>query len=155
MKRLALGILAVTLAACGGAGYGAAPAAAPRPAVTPDAQLFALDKGFMFPLTNGSRITIENGWIEPRFDGMAPQKSIDLDVVVGSDTGADASEVTISYEMLEMAHGLQRVTAVPAGAGHHRARIGMGMYGTWKISVRVVLAGATSTAVLLLAGTGL
>jgi hypothetical protein len=109
----------------------------------------------MFPLTNGSRITIENGWIEPRFAGMAPQKSVDLDVLVGSDTGADASEVTVSYEMLEMAHGVQTIQAVAAGGGHHRAHIGMGMYGTWRISVRVLLGGVPSTAVLLLSGTGL
>lgn len=155
MRRLALAMLAVGLVACGGAASTAAAPLAPRATATADAQLFALEKGFMFPLANGSRIPIENGWIEPHFGGMAPQKSVDLDVVVGSDAGADASEVTVSYEMLEMAHGVQTVHAVAAGGGHHRAHIGMGMYGTWRITVRVVLAGVPSTSVFVLSGTGL
>jgi hypothetical protein len=154
VRRLALGLVAVALVACGGVTTPAA-RVAPRATSTPDAQLFAFEKGFMFPLANGSRITIENGWIEPHFNAMSPHKSVDLDVVVGSDTGADASEVTVSYEMLEMAHGVQTVHALPAGGRHHRAHIGMGMYGTWRISVRVVLDGVPSIAVLVLSGTGL
>jgi hypothetical protein len=154
MRRVALGLLVVSLVACGGAASGAT-RVAPRASATPDAQLFAFNKGFMFPLSDGSRIPIENGWIEPHFGGLKPQKSIDLDVVVGSDTGVDASDVTVSYEMLEMAHGVQTIQAVAGGSGHHRARIGLGMYGTWRISVRVTLAGATSTTVLILSGTGL
>lgn len=155
MTRLALSLLAAALVACGGAGPSSAVRAAPRASSTPDAQLFALDKGFMFPLANGSRIRVENGWIEPHFNALAPQKSVDLDVVVASDTGAEASEVTVSYEMLEMAHGVQTVQALAAGSGHHRAHIGMGMYGTWRFSVHVVLEGVPSTAVLVLSGTGL
>lgn len=157
MRRLALAVVAAGLIACGPT---LAPKTQPlqaRAAPAAEAQLFSLDKGFMFPLANGSRVPIANGWIEPRFAQLTPQKSADLDVLVGADPGIDpeTADVTVSYEMLEMAHGAQTLRAEPAAGGHHLAHIPMGMYGTWRISVRVVLGGTTSIATLVLAGTGL
>lgn len=111
----------------------------------------------MFPLANGARVPIENGWIEPHFAQLTAHKSADLDVVIGGDPGIDptTADVTVSYEMLEMAHGVQTLHADHAAGGHHLAHIPMGMYGTWQIKVNVVLGGAASTTVLVLSGTGL
>lgn len=158
MRRVVLAGLAALVLACG------QPVAAARPAVGAPApvqartepQLFALDKGFTFPLRNGARVAIENGWIEPRFSPFPPGKDVDLDVaVIAASPAAGAAEVTVSYDMVEMGHGATTVHAGADGAGHHRAHVPMGMYGTWLITVKVVLDGVTSTAVLMLAGTGL
>lgn len=162
MRALALGLLAsLTLAACGSARAAvpaplpAAPAGAPaRANAAADAQLFRLDGGYTFPLKNGARIDIENGWIEPHFAELRSQRWADLDVVVGGAAAATA-DVYVSYEMVEMAHGVQTIHTDPAAGGHHLARIPMGMYGTWRIGVKVVMGGATSVATLILSGTGL
>lgn len=166
MRPLAIGLLvSLTLAACGSvktvvplaaapAARAAASPAAARAAPSTEAQLFRLDGGFTFPLKNGARLDIENGWIEPHFAQLAPGRSADLDVVVGGPAAAGA-DVLVSYEMVEMAHGLQTIHTDPTGGGHHLAHIPMGMYGTWRISIKVVGAGRSSVTDLLLSGTGL
>ncbi len=156
MIRIALVVLGAAIVACGPLPGTKVQPLAPRATSTPEAQLFRLDKGFMFPLTNGARVEVANGWIEPHFAQLTSQRYADLDVVVGGESIDPASaDVTVSYEMLEMAHGVQTLHADPAAGGHHLAHIPMGMYGTWRISVSVQLGGETSTAVLILSGTGL
>lgn len=157
MTRLLPALLGAALVACGPA---LGPATRPAPARAtsgPQAQLFTSDRGFTFPLANGARVPIVNGWIEPHFDTLASQKSADLDVVIGADEGADAAaaDVLVTYDMLEMAHGATTVHADRVSAGHHLAHLPMGMYGTWRIRVTVRMSGVTSETVLVLSGTGL
>ncbi len=158
MRRAVLAGFAALVVACGQPVVAADPAAGPPAPVQArtEPQLFAMDKDYMFPLRNGARVPIENGWIEPRFSPFPPAKSVDLDVVVGGpSTGPVTADVTVSYEMLEMAHGVTTVHAETNVAGHHQAHIAMGMYGTWRIKVNVILDGVPSTATLILAGAGL
>lgn len=156
MRRLALAAVVLVTVACGRSPQAAVPTTTDAPKEG-EAQLFEMDKGFMFPIVNGARIPIENGWIEPHISPFPPHRSADIDIVVGADGAADPAmaDVTMSYEMLEMAHGVTTVKADPQSAGHHLAHMGMGMYGTWRIKVQVVLDGVTSTSVFLLTGTGL
>jgi hypothetical protein len=156
VKLAALVTLALVAAACGSAPRTAVVSDAPTVS-SDDAQLFSMDKGYMFPITNGARLPIENGWIEPHISPFPPHRSADVDIVVVGDgkTDAAAADVTMSYEMLEMAHGATTVRAEPESGGHHLVHMAMGMYGTWQIKVRVVLDGVTSTSVLMLTGAGL
>jgi len=155
MRRLALAALSIGLAACGPTLAATAQPPHARATSAAEAQLFSLDKGFMFPLANGGRVPIENGWIEPHFSPFPPQRDADVDIVVGTDSGrASDADVTVSYEMLEMAHGATTVRGDPAAGGHHHVHMAMGMYGTWQMKVHVVLDGVTSTSVIVLSGAG-
>lgn len=157
MRLAALLTVALVAAACGSAPRASVASDAPAAASSDDAQLFSMDKGYMFPITNGARLPIENGWIEPHISPFPPHRAADVDIVVIADgkTDAAAADVTMSYEMIEMAHGATTVRAEPEAGGHHLVHMAMGMYGTWQIQVRVVLGGVTSTSVLMLTGAGL
>lgn len=152
---LALGLVSIGLVACGPTLARTTQPLPMRPAPAPEPQLLTLDKGFTFPLAKGSRIPIANGWIEPRVS--LRQRSADVDIVVAGAGGSPSpdADVTIGYDMLEMAHGVTTVKAEPATGGHHLAVMRMGMHGTWRIAVTVVLDGVASTVVLLLLEAGL
>lgn len=131
MRRGALAVLALAAAACGPQASATSGVAPPATAASAgEAQLFSMEKGSMFPIVNGARVPIENGWIEPHISPFPPRRSADVDIVVGAE-GTDASDadVTLSYEMLEMAHGATTVKPDAASGGHHLAHMAMGMYG--------------------------
>lgn len=164
--RILLGLVtlvALGLAACTSATSTAAPparlAAAPTTgAASNDAsasgpRLFALDGAFLTPVANGGRVAIANGWIEPHFSTFPPAAKSDLDIVVMSAaTRAPAqADVSVLYEMLDMAHGMLARHAVPGmRTGHHIATMDLSMRGTWRFQVKVRLEGVWSTAVLVL-----
>lgn len=115
--------------------------------------LFALEGGFLSPLRNGGRVAIANGWIEPHFSPFPPGRRSDLDIVVVSAmTGEPAqAQVSVTYEMLDMAHGALAQHALPGmSAGHHMAKLDLSMQGLWQFKVKVSLEGTTSITVLVL-----
>lgn len=155
MRRLLI-LGAIVLAACVGAAA-ALPQATPAP--TPAApeptnarlELFVMDGPIASRIANGARVRIANGWIEARLSGFPPGPLAKIDVLVisGATKAPATADVTVSYEMAEMDHGVDVQHARAAAGGHHAATLELWMVDVWRVTIRVVLEGVTSDVVLL------
>jgi len=158
MRRLVL--LGALLAACAGAAASlpkaTAPVAAPAapPAVSYAApELFLVNGPLAMHTENGARLPIANGWVEARLSNFPPGPIAELDVlVISKATNAPArADVTVSYDMAQMEHGLIEERAHPGAGGHHAAKLELWMLDAWRIKIQIVLEGVPSDIVLLVA----
>lgn len=156
MRRLVL--LGALLGAFAGAAAtlpaAAEPAGAPR-ATYPAPEVFLVNGPLAMHTENGARLPIANGWVEARLSNFPPGPIAELDVlVISKATGAPAqAEVTVSYDMAEMEHGVIEERAHPGAGGHHSAKLELWMLDAWRIKIHVLLDGVASDVVLLVAPT--
>ena len=157
MRRLVL--LGAFLGACAGAAAAlpattapAAPAAAPAVSHAPP-ELFLVNGPLATRTENGARLPIANGWVEARLSNFPPGPIAELDVlVISKATNAPArAEVTVSYDMAAMEHGIIEERARPSAGGHHAAKLELWMLDAWRIKIQIVLDGVTSQVVLIVA----
>lgn len=115
-------------------------------------RVFVLDGGMATPLPNGGRVELANGWALLSFAPYPPNTRSDLDVVIfdGATGKAARADVSVTYDMIGMEHGVVMQRATPREVGHHRVPLNVAMPGIWRFAVKVVLEGTPSTVLLLL-----
>lgn len=154
MRRLVL--LGAFLSACAGAAAtlpaAAEPEIAPRATYAP-AEMFLVNGPLAMHSESGARLPIANGWVEVRLSNFPPGPLAEIDVlVISKATGAPTeAEVTVSYDMAEMEHGMIEERARHRTAGHHSAKLELWMLDAWRIKIQIVLDGVASDVVLLVA----
>lgn len=150
MRRLGAALLLV-LAACAPAVSDAAPAGVGA-VDAGEPQVFVLDGGLLAPLANGGRVALANGWAELSFSPYPPRTRSDLDVRVfdGASGQPVRADVTLTYEMIAMEHGIVLQRAIARDGGHHRFPLNVAMPGAWRFLVKVVHQGTSSTVLLLI-----
>ena len=154
MRRIVL--LGALLGACAGAAAtlpaAAEPAAMPRATFGPP-EVFLVNGPLAMRTEDGARLPIANGWIEARLANFPPGPVARIDVLVisrATNAPADA-DVTVSYDMVEMEHGMIEERAQRGAAGHHTAMLELWMLDAWRIKIHVLLDGVASDVVLLVA----
>lgn len=112
--------------------------------------ILASDGGLLRPITNGGRVAIPDGWATVTFSPLPlAREQLDLDIAVLDAAGrpVDAA-VQVTYEMLDMSHGVftQRATL---HQGRHRMPVNIAMPGRWRFTVTIDHGGRATTVVLV------